>query len=416
MTQTATKTVQWVACRDCGLVQHLPPRAEKGHTTVCSRCHHSFGNGRAAYQAALALAITAGMLFALAQLFPLMEINLQGLSQAARIASSVIGLAEHDLSPLAAMVLAVSIGVPLFRMLVTTYVLFSLQRAEKPAYLAKLFRVSENLRAWAMLDVYLLGALIALTKLHDLARIDVDAGFWALGLVVLALAALDVSFDRRAIWDALKPPAVFAGPPDARAILSCHSCGYVHVVGPSDEVPERCERCAAKLHMRKPDSVSRTWALVLTGLILYVPANAYPVLTVISFGHGSPSTIMGGVLELLNGNDWPLAVIVFLASIAVPVLKLVGLAVLLISVQRRWRMHPIDRTRLYRLIEFIGRWSTIDIFVAALLTALVTLGQVATIEPGMGVLAFGGVVVATMFAAESFDPRLIWDVAEDKLG
>jgi len=147
-------------------------------------------------------------------------------------------------------------------------------------------------------------------------------------------------------------------------------------------------------------------------LLLYIPANAYPALTVISFGQGAPSTILGGVMELMNGEDWPLALLIFTASIAVPVLKLLGLTGLLISIRLRLRGWVQDRTRLYRIIEFIGRWSMIDIFVAALLTALVTLGRVATVEPGVGILAFGGVVVATMFAAESFDPRLMWDAAE----
>jgi paraquat-inducible protein A len=135
-------------------------------------------------------------------------------------------------------------------------------------------------------------------------------------------------------------------------------------------------------------------------------------LTVISFGQGTPSTILGGVIELMNGEDWPLALLIFTASVAVPVLKLLGLTGLLLSVQLGQRTRLLDRTRLYRVIAFIGRWSTIDIFVAALLTALVSMGRVATVEPGLGILAFGGVVVTTMFAAESFDPRLMWDAAE----
>jgi paraquat-inducible protein A len=158
--------------------------------------------------------------------------------------------------------------------------------------------------------------------------------------------------------------------------------------------------------------VTRTWALVVTGFLLYVPANVYPALTVVSFGRSTSATIIGGVIELANGSDWPLALLIFTASVAVPVLKLVGLTSLLLSVKFRLGQYLVDRTRLYRIIEFIGRWSTIDIFVAALLTALVTLGQIATVEPGPGILAFGAVVVTTMFAAESFDPRLMWDVAE----
>jgi paraquat-inducible protein A len=151
--------------------------------------------------------------------------------------------------------------------------------------------------------------------------------------------------------------------------------------------------------------------LVFTGLVLYIPANLYPVMTVVSFGRRGSATIMGGVIELLNGSDWPLALIVFVASVAVPLLKLVGLAWLLISTRIGILTRLENRTRLYRLIELVSRWSTVDIFVAALLTALVTLGNVATIEPGLGALAFGAVVFVTMLATDCFDPRLIWDVA-----
>jgi paraquat-inducible protein A len=144
---------------------------------------------------------------------------------------------------------------------------------------------------------------------------------------------------------------------------------------------------------------------------LYLPANLYPVITVVSFGHRTTATIMGGVMQLLDGSDWPLALIVFAASVAVPLLKLLGLSALLISTGFGYRARLVDRTRLYRLIEFVGRWSTVDIFVAALLTALVTLGNIATIEPGIGALAFGAVVVVTMLATACFDPRLMWDAA-----
>jgi paraquat-inducible protein A len=151
--------------------------------------------------------------------------------------------------------------------------------------------------------------------------------------------------------------------------------------------------------------------LVLTGFVLYLPANLYPVITVVSFGHAESATIMGGVLELLNGSDWPLALIVFTASVAVPLLKLLGLGWLLLSTSLRRQRRLADRTRLYRLIEMVSRWSAVDIVVAALLTALVTLGNLATIEPGLGVLAFGAVVFVTMLATDLFDTRLMWDAA-----
>jgi paraquat-inducible protein A len=399
---------EWIECRDCGMLQPLPMPL-RGHRRVCWRCHASFGYGQRRFGVALPLAVTALVLFAVAQSFPLMSIELDGLSQTTRIESGIVGLFDHSLSPLAAQVLVVSIVAPLFRIVANAYVLANLALGWRPKHLATVFRLSERLRPWAMLDVLLLGSLIAITKLHDLASIGVGIGLWSLALLVLTLALFDALLDRNAIWMEIHHAAPLAGPPLRATSVSCLTCNLIHS---TTELGQRCARCRARLSRRKPDSVTRTWALVATGLLLYIPANAYPALTVVSFGQGTSATILGGVIELMNGSDWPLALLIFTASIAVPVLKLAGLTLLLLSVKFRLRQRLADRTRLYRIIEFVGRWSTIDVFVAALLTALVTLGQIATIEPGPGILSFGAVVVTTMFAAECFDPRLMWDAAE----
>jgi paraquat-inducible protein A len=165
------------------------------------------------------------------------------------------------------------------------------------------------------------------------------------------------------------------------------------------------------LHVRKPESIARTWALIIAAAILYIPANYYPVLTVMQLGAGMPSTIIGGVEELLKSHLYPLAALVFLASIAVPMMKLIGLGFMLIATQTGVARGLRDRTRLYHIVRFIGRWSMIDIFMESLLGALVVFGSVITIEPGVGALAFCAVVILTMLAAETFDPRLMWDSA-----
>ena len=191
-------------------------------------------------------------------------------------------------------------------------------------------------------------------------------------------------------------------------LLLCHSCRQLSAV-----TATRCSRCGGRLHRRKPDSLTRTWALTLTAYILYIPANLLPVMSVVMSGRGEPDTILSGVKALLLGGMWPLALLVFFASITVPVLKLLVLTYLLLSVQFKSRWRPRERTVLYRITESVGRWSMIDIFVIAILVAVVKLGALATIEAGPGAVAFGGVVVVTMFAAMSFDPRLIWDCLDD---
>jgi paraquat-inducible protein A len=173
-----------------------------------------------------------------------------------------------------------------------------------------------------------------------------------------------------------------------------------------------CTRCGALVHARRPNSVARTWALLITAAILYIPANVLPIMTVSSLGKGDPSTIMSGVIQLVQHGMIPIAAVVFIASIVVPTFKLVGIALLLFSVQRHQPLSARQRIWMYRFIEFIGRWSMLDIFVIAILVALVNFGRLATIEADLGAIAFASVVILTMLAAVTFDPRLIWDNTE----
>ncbi len=200
----------------------------------------------------------------------------------------------------------------------------------------------------------------------------------------------------------------------AAGCATCHDCGLLGRLPAHGAHGARCARCGAALHVRKPRSIERTWALVIAATLCYVPANVLPVMTVTSLGQVQSDTIMSGVIYFLTHGMWPLAVIVFTASIFVPVLKLVMLSFLLISVQRGSNWRPAERTRMYRITETIGRWSMVDIFAISILVALVRLGNLATIEAGIGAVFFGAVVVSTMLAAEAFDPRLIWDRCETR--
>lgn len=193
----------------------------------------------------------------------------------------------------------------------------------------------------------------------------------------------------------------------ALGLIGCHACGRV-VEDPHDPAA-RCGRCGAALHRRKPGSISRSWALLLAAAILYLPANLLPIMKTSTIFERGADTILSGVLVLWRGGSYDLAIIVFVASIVVPMLKIGVLALLLVTSQRRsrWRRH--ERARLYRMIEFIGHWSMLDVFVVALLAALVHFQAFANVDAGPGAIAFGAVVVLTMLASMSFDPRLIWD-------
>jgi paraquat-inducible protein A len=197
------------------------------------------------------------------------------------------------------------------------------------------------------------------------------------------------------------------------SLISCHSC---HLLcrnrWPRQRHKLTCPRCGARLHRRKPNSMARTWALILAAYIFYIPANLLPITRVISFGKAQSDTIMSGVIYFIVTGMWPIALVIFVASVLVPLLKLLTLTFLLVTVQRKSTWRPKDRTRLYRLIEAVGRWSMVDIYVVTILVALVNLGSLATIKAGPAAVFFAAVVVITMVAAMSFDPRLIWDAQE----
>lgn len=197
------------------------------------------------------------------------------------------------------------------------------------------------------------------------------------------------------------------------SLLSCHSCNLLSKMsGSHDHGHALCPRCGAPLHQRKTNSLTRTWALTIAAFIFYIPANVLPITVVTSLGKTQADTIMSGVIYFMMTGMWPIALVIFVASVAVPLIKLFVLSYLLISVQRKSRWRPEDRTRLYRIAEAVGRWSMVDIFVVTILVALVKLGGLASIDAGPAAVYFAAVVVTTMFAAMSFDPRLIWDVME----
>ncbi len=198
-------------------------------------------------------------------------------------------------------------------------------------------------------------------------------------------------------------------------LISCHSCHLLCRRNSSAGIM-RCPRCGAGMHLRKPYSIQRTWALIISALVFYVPANVLPITTVISLGKAQSDTIMSGVIYFIRTGMWPIALVIFIASVFVPVLKLLILILLLISVQRKSAWRSKDRTRLYRITELVGRWSMVDIFVVTILVALVNLGAMATIHAGPAAFYFSAVVVITMFAAMSFDPRLIWDTEASSHG
>jgi paraquat-inducible protein A len=243
--------------------------------------------------------------------------------------------------------------------------------------------------------------------------VHLDTAVYALAGLMISMAAADAALDDEAVWRALdeaeqddSSPATPA-PPSAKAThIGCHGCGLVNLGLPG----ERCARCRTTLRRRKANSINRSWAFVIAAIALYIPANIYPVFEYTQLAKTQPFTIMSGIAELLGYGLWPLALLVFLASITIPLMKLLTLSYMLINTHRQSDEHLQTRTIAFRIIDFIGRWSMIDVFMISILVALVRFGQFANIQADTGAPCFAAVVVLTMFAVEAFDPRLMWDV------
>jgi paraquat-inducible protein A len=411
-------------CRHCGLVQRVPALLPPA-VVVCAQCGVTLRRTlRNSLSRALAMTLTALMFFAIACATPLMSVSTSGISLAANLFSGPERLRQQGVWELAVVVLFTTVAAPFLKLLGTAYVLIGLRAPRPPHHLRMVFAFVERLRPWAMVEVYLLGVFVAYVKLVDIVHIDVGFAIYALVGLMIATVAADALLDRQAVWEEMErrglvrfplphgePPV--AGPAaDGRAqrqAVACETCEQVALVQGSER--HLCRRCGAHLHHRKPNSAARCWALVIAAFVLYIPANVYPVLTVVQLGSGAPSTILGGVEELITAKMYPLAALVFFASILVPMLKLFGLMLLLVMTQFSRVERLVDRVRLYRIVSVIGRWSMIDIFMESILVALVQFGAIVTIDPGFGAIAFAGVVIITIFAAEAFDPRTMWDAA-----
>jgi paraquat-inducible protein A len=194
-------------------------------------------------------------------------------------------------------------------------------------------------------------------------------------------------------------------------LAGCHTCGQV--VEMQNQSHAVCPRCESEVHFRKPDSVSRSWAFLITSFVMYIPANTEPMMISRSLGSESSDTILQGVHYFLTHGDWPLAVVIFAASVMLPLLKMMAIAYILIGVQRGSVQRKTEKTRLYILAEILGRWSMLDIFVVGLMCVLVQLGGLMSISPGPACIAFAMVVIFTMFAEMALDPKLIWDQTEE---
>jgi paraquat-inducible protein A len=398
-------------CQDCGVFQ-MVPRLCPGDAAHCRRCHAVLRKHHAdSLNRALGCYLAAFALMLLAVQLPFLQLRSVGRIYQASLFTGPTQLGVHSEWEISVVVLATLVGIPFIQLFLLITVLVGVRLPRPPRILPPMYAWVEMLRPWSMVEVFLLGAFVAYTRLQAIATVEVGPALFALGGVMLCMIAADVELDHEDVWEAFEAKGLTIHLPaqPQHGLIGCDTCRLVV------EARERshCPRCHTRLRRRKPYSLGRTWALAGAAVCLYVPANIFPILTRVRFGELENSTIIGGVVELAQVNMWPLAILVLTASIIVPLFKLVALFTMLIMTAEGSATALRERTRLYRFVDGIGRWSMIDVFMLTILVALVRLGFIATVLPGPGAIAFAGVVILTMLAAASFDPRLMWDAAKE---
>jgi len=372
-------------------------------TAVCRRCDGTLASpARGRVDAPLALAAGALVLLVPAVIWPLMTVSSLGAQRQSWLETCVSALWDQGFTSLAALVAAFSIILP-FVYLTALVSVLAVLRFQLGIPIGGLFRWVRALRPWMMIEVYLVGGFVAYSRIKVVSTIQIDVGGWCLlAASMLFLLAL-TQLDERTVWEGV--PVGDAADEGSKTI----ACTVCDLIVSGTEEGRRCPRCTARLYVRKPDAFRRTTALVIAGFLLYVPANVIPVLTTVRLGRADENTIMSGVLELVQNDLWPLAIIVFSASIILPLLKLFGLTWMLFATWRRSRRLLLARTRFYRMIDLVGRWSNIDVFAVSVLIAALRFGALTEVHAGNGLVAFAAVVIITMFATTAFDSRLMWD-------
>ncbi|WFE71752.1 paraquat-inducible protein A [Halomonas sp. M1] len=401
------------ACHECDWVSALPP-LKSGEKASCPRCSHVLvKRNRFPAQRSMALALASLIALLIAVSFPFISFNVGGVGNRIELSQTATTLIAFHQPIVAIAVIMTIIVLPAVYLVGVIWLQYGLLRGKHMSFSRDIARSLAHLTPWMMADVFIIGALVSLIKIAGMAHIELGISFWSFCIFAVLLLKTSQSLDADWMWfslegEPLAPEGTKTGTTGAsQGVTGCPTCGLVNRLSPQGQ--NRCIRCHEKLHQRLPHSLQRTWALLFAATIMYIPANVYPIMTTTSLGHTTPSTIIGGVVQLLQMGSWPVAAVIFIASVIVPVGKLVALAWLCLVIKRSNELNAQSRTKLYRLTEFIGRWSMVDVFVVAILVALIRAGSLMSITPGPAALAFGAVVVFTMLAAITFDPRLIWD-------
>jgi paraquat-inducible protein A len=401
------------ACDICDWINPIPPM-RAGFRLRCARCgdivytHYS----RLALQLWLN-SLCALLMFILSFCFDFLGFEAKGTSRVITLADCIINLSMEHFQLLGVIITLALVVFPLLYLCTVMLLLFKIRRQSRLSVrLYGFVHLLERLKPWLMVDVFLLGGLVSLIKLQSLASIELGYSFWAFCCFTLLLIRVAQLVDKRWFWNQLRGKGTdvdhTGGTARSKEMIGCSRCGsLVH------NRDKSCSRCGHVVHSRRSNSVSKTCALLIAACILYLPANIYPIMVTSFLGQQEPATIVGGIILLWGMHSYPIAIIILVASVIVPLAKILSLFWLCWQAKFNTEVSVERKQMVYHVTEFVGKWSMVDVFVVAILAALVQLGTLMNIIPGQAALSFSCVVILTMLAAFSFDPRLIWDTQEN---
>jgi paraquat-inducible protein A len=394
-----------IACSDCGAEQTIPPLAPNT-VAECVRCGRVLDRADSGLLAAFAWTSALFLLLLAANIEPVGEVFLAGKASTAHIASGVPVLVSEGWLFLALLYGLFTVLFPLVFSGMLAVVLGLLCLRVKPRGIGRMFRLCESIRLWAMPDVLVLAGLVIFSRTQIQLGSSVLIGGWCLIAAAVLMLLLPWLLASHHVWRRIMDDR---SPPTDDPAISCDVCNLVMPLAAENK---RCPRCRRRLWLRKPNSVNRATALVLASYILYFPSYYFPMSYSVQPNGIEYHTILSGVERLFSAGYWEGGVIIFMASIVIPLVKLIGLSWLLLSVRYPTMRGLVLRTRLHRVIHHIGRWSNTDPFVVSLMAPMITFPGLAEVHVDKAALPFALVVTLTMLASRSFDARLMWDAAE----
>lgn len=422
-------------CPGCDLILATTPiKVPFGSRLICPRCKRNIHTPiKDTVKRTMALSLTGLFIYIPAHYVILLTFEMVGLQEMASVYDSIKALYLQKYGFVSLAVFLTAQFLPLMKLGLLFLVSFGISQKVYVPLLPRLLRWYQHLEEWGMSEVYLIAILVTIIKMAPTTRITYEFGFICFVWLVIIMSCISCVFDRRYFWTRIEEllqennlgrekmitdqEKKFQGNRGTTAIsaglLQCHTCHKV--LNPPVSSPDHelyCPRCEGRIHWRVVRSVSTTWALVLSALILCFPANILPIMDVELFGVSGKKTIMDGIIYFFQTGSYGIGLVILTASVLVPVFKIVGLSVLLYSINLRRGTRLLHKTLMYRFISYIGRWSMLDVFVIALLCSLVKFGFLTTVEVAPAAIFFTWVVITTMFAAKSFDERLLWDVAD----